>query len=192
MFSEMNGKSTGSKIEMLKDISVVTILILLTLSCSENKETTDKVESVVQNPTTPEGKEKLFEDILNLTMDRLRYSDKSHIYELEFPYYREVFTFDQFLQNSRIRGANADTLEFVDIVKLSMYEPDSAVAYVEVHFRGPSGKETVLKGDSLTFYWFGGNWVRPTISTYGGQRQHDVIRQRADSAAQAEEEELGR
>ncbi|MCH9023826.1 MAG: hypothetical protein IH931_00700 [candidate division Zixibacteria bacterium] len=177
---------------MHKFTLVMTILILLVLGCGENKETTQKVESTEQNPATPEGKEKLFEDILNKTMDRLRYRDKSYIYELEFPYYREENTFDKFLENGKIRGAKADTLEFVDIVKLSMYEPDSAVAYVEVHFKGPTGKETILKGDSLTFYWYGDKWIRPTISTYDAQHQLDDIRQRADSAAQAEEEELGR
>ena len=177
---------------MHKFTLVMIILILLVLGCGENKETTQKVENTDQNPPTPEGKEKLFEDMLNETMDRLRYKDKSYIYELEFPYYREENTFDSFLVNPRIRGAKADTLEFVDIVKLSMYEPDSAVAQVEVHFRGPTGEETVLKGDKLTFYWYGGKWIRPTVSTYEAQRQIDDIRRTADSAAQAEEEELGR
>lgn len=170
----------------------IALLTLLLLGCGENKETTQKIETVDQNPSTPEEKEKLFEDILNLTMDRLRYKDKSYIYELEFPYYREENTFDEFLKNGKIRGAKADTLEFVDIVELIMYEPDSAVAYVEVHFKGPTGKETILKGDSLTFYWYGGKWVRPTVSTYDAQRQLDDIRRTADSAAQAEEEEPGR
>ncbi len=170
----------------------ITLFTLLVLGCGENKETTKKIESADQNPATPEGKEKLFEDIINLAMDYLRYSDKSYLYELEFPYYREENTFDKFLEHGKIRGAEADTLEFVDIVKLNMYEPDSAVAHVEVHFKGPTGEETIFKGDSLTFYWYGGKWVRPTVSTYDAQRQLDEIRQRADSAAQAEEDELGR
>ena len=192
MFSEKNGKNTGSKYKMFKFFLITAIMILLVLGCGENKETTEKVGSAVQNPTTPEGKEKLFEDILNLAMDRLRYKDKSYLYELEFPYYREENTFDKFLEHGKIRGAQADTLEFVDIVKLNMYEPDSAVALVEVHFKGPTGEETIFKGDSLTFYWYAGKWIRPTVSTYDAQRQFDDIRQRADSAAQAEEEELGR
>jgi len=177
---------------MHRIILSIVLLTLLVLGCGDNNETTQKVETVDQNPATPEGKEKLFEDILNETMDRLRYRDKSYIYELEFPYYREENTFDKFLENGKIRQAKADTLEFVDIVELIMYEPDSAVAYVEVHFKGPTGKETILKGDSLTFYWYGGRWIRPTVSTYDAQRQLDEIRQRADSSAQAEEEELGR
>ena len=177
---------------MHKIILSIALLTLLLLGCGESKETTQKVETVDQNPATPEGKEKLFEDILNNSMDHLRYKDKSYIYELEFPYYREENTFDSFLVNPRIRGAKADTLEFVDIVKLSMYEPDSAVAYVEVHFKGPTGEETIYKGDSLTFYWYAGKWLRPTVSTYDAQRQIDDIKRTADSAAQAEEEELGR
>lgn len=177
---------------MPKIILVMIILILSVPGCGENKETTEKVVPAAQNPTTPEGKEKLFEDIINRTMDRLRYNDRSYIYELEFPYYREENTFDKFLENGRVRGAKADTLEFVDIVKLTMYEPDSAVAHVEVHFKGPTGEETILKGDSLTFYWYDGKWIRPTVSTYEAQRQLDETRQRADSAAQAEEAELGR
>jgi len=177
---------------MPKIVSVMTILILLILGCGENQEITERVDSAVQNPTTPEGKEKLFEEIINRTMDRLRYSDKSYLYELEFPYYREENTFDKYLENRKIRGAKADTLDHVDIVKLSMYEPDSAVVHVEVHFNGPTGEETILKGDSLTFYWYRDTWVKPTVSTYDAQRQLDEIRQRADSAAQAEEEELRR
>ena len=108
---------------MHKIISAATILTLLVLGCGENKETTEKIESAVQNPTSPEGKEKLFEEIINRTMDYLRYNDKSYIYELEFPYYIEETTFDKYLENGKIRGAKADTLEFVDIVKLNMYEP---------------------------------------------------------------------
>ena len=177
---------------MYKISLLIALLALLLLGCGESKETTQKVETVDQNPPTVEGKEKLFEDILNETMDRLRYRDKSYIYELEFPYYREENTYDKFLENGKIRGAKADTLEFVDIVELEMYEPDSAVAYVEVHFKGPTGEETILKGDELTFYWYGGRWLKPTVSTYEAQRQLDDIRERADSAAQAEEEELGR
>ncbi|MEE8149033.1 MAG: hypothetical protein V3T75_01155 [candidate division Zixibacteria bacterium] len=177
---------------MHKIALAIALFTLLVLGCGENKETTKKIESADQNPATPEGKEKLFEDILNLAMDRLRYKDKSYLYELEFPYYREENTFDKFLEHGKIRGANADTLEFVDIVKLNMYEPDSAVAHVEVHFKGPTGEETIFKGDSLTFYWYAGEWIRPTVSTFDAQRRLDKIRQRADSAAQAEEEELGR
>ena len=192
MFSEKNGKNTGNKYKMYKIALAIALFTLLVLGCGENKETTQKVESADQNPVTPEGKEKLFKDIINQAMDRLRYKDKSYLYELEFPYYREENTFDKFLEHGKIRGAQADTLEFVDIVKLSMYEPDSAVAHVEVHFKGPTGEETIFKGDSLTFYWYAGKWIRPTVSTYDAQRQLDEIRQRADSAAQAEEEELGR
>jgi len=177
---------------MHKITMVIALLTLLVLGCGGNKETKEKIESDAQNPVTPEGKEKLFEDILNRTMDRLRYSDKSYIYELEFPYYREEISFDKFLEIGKIRAAKADTLEFVDIVKLNMYETDSVVAHVEVHFKGPTGAESIFKGDSLTFYWYGGEWIRPTVSTYFAQRQLDVIRQRADSAAQAEEEELRR
>ena len=80
----------------------------------------------------------------------------------------------------------------MDIVKLTMYEPDSAVAQVEVHFKGPTGIESILRENNLTFYWYEGKWVRPTVSTYEDHRKLIDIRQRADSAAQAEEEELGR
>ncbi len=187
MFLETNGKNTGSKYRMQKSLIASVLLTLFLLSCGDNEKTPDKTDVITQNPATPEGKEKLFEDIVNESIQRLKYRDRSFHYEMEFPYYRDEHTYDDYLASAGVPYSQVDTMEFVDILSLESFEPDSIVALINSHFKGPRGLETVVKGGKLTFYWHDGRWVKPTFSSYTEQHQNDEIRRQADSAARAEE-----
>ena len=85
--------------------------------------------------------EKQLEQDINRVMDRLKYDDRSGLWENEFEYLREERTFDDYLKQPSVSRAKADTLEWVEVHSATRYG-DSAVAKVTVHFKGLSGAES--------------------------------------------------
>ena len=160
-------------------------IFVMALSCSSKKDSTDEAASD-SLPTTAQTEDQKIAGIMNEAMTRLKYRDKSFIYENEFAYYRDKFTFDDYLNERKIQAAQADTLEYVDVVKVTYFGKDSAKADVEVHFKGPSGKVTVLPEEGVTLYWHEGRWIKPTVSNFVAQRQYEEIMDKAKSAAQSE------
>lgn len=128
--------------------------------------------------------EKQIEQQINLVMDRLRYDDRSGLWENELEYFYDEMTFDEYLKIGRISNASADTLEFIEVRKITEF-PDSLVLSVGVHFRGPSGRESILS-DQMTMYRKEGRWVKPTLSHWQGQAAFDSVRQEAIDAATRE------
>jgi hypothetical protein len=127
-----------------------------------------------------------FEALINEAMDRLRFKDKSFIYDNEFAYYREKYSFDYFLQEVKIKGAESDTLEFVDVLNVTFFGQDSAVAEVDVHFKGPTGNKTTFNDKGVVFYWHEGRWIKPTVSNPIAQKEYEDIRNKAKDAAKSE------
>jgi hypothetical protein len=131
------------------------------------------------------------EEMMNMAMRRLRYGDKSALYDLEFPYQRVRANFDEYLDWGLIRGAEADSVDHIEVVSIDYYGGrDSAWVDVIVHFIGPSGKETLFP-TTTKIYRFDGQWIRPTTSNYDAQLGFDKLRNEADSAAKAEAELFG-
>jgi hypothetical protein len=123
---------------------------------------------------------------MNEAMDRLRYKDKSFIYENEFRYYRDKYTFDDYLKEKRIVSAQADTLERIDVIGVTYFGQDSAKADVNVHFKGPSGNPTILEEKGVTLYWHEGRWIKPTVSNIIAQKEYEAIMEKAKSASESE------
>ncbi len=122
---------------------------------------------------------------LNDVLDRTRYQDKSGLWEHEFEYLHDEMTFDEYVGNGRVAMANTDTVEHLEVKRITRYEPDSAVAEVVVYFRGYSGKQTGLD-DEITIYRQGDRWIKPTLSTYEKQAAYDSLIQQAIEAAEQE------
>jgi hypothetical protein len=156
--------------------------------CSTNKEddsdnNLDTSSTAVNTVLTEDEK---IEKVINDAMTRLRYRDKSYIYDMEFQYYKDEHTFDDYLKERQILMAKADTLEYVDVVSAEYFGDDSAIATVEVHFKGPTGVESVLKQPGTVFYKRDGEWIKPTLSKIDKQLQYDAIREEAQKSAKSE------
>jgi len=161
------------------------VLFILTLGCSSdsNKNQVDGADTLTSIAMTEDEK---LEAIINESMRRLRDREKSYIYDMEFSYYRDQVSFDSFLQLPKIKNAQADSLEFVDVISVEYFGEDSAKAIAEIHFVGPTGHETVIKNQPVVFYRVDGRWIKPTISTIDGQKKYDEIIEKAKSAAKSE------
>lgn len=180
----------------MKRFSLILFLVLFFLGapqvmvgCSSEKEAEN--DNSAQTSTSAMTKDDQIEAIMNEAMDRLRYKDKSFIYENEFRYYRDKFTFDDYLKERRIASAQADTLEFIDVLNVTYFGEDSAKADVEVHFKGPSGKETIRPEKGVTLYWHEGKWIKPTVSNVIAQKEYDDIIEKAKSASESEKKGSG-
>lgn len=178
---------------MSKSGLIIVLLIIALTACSTktDQQAADNTDSQTATDTSISEQDAQIEAMINEAMMRLRYKDKTYLYELEFPYYREEQSFDEYLKTRVISTARADTLEFVDVKRVTYFGKDSAWVVVDVHFEGASGNKSVLENDSAVYYWYDGRWLKPTLSTLDGQRLYDKIRRQADSAAKAEARELG-
>jgi len=170
---------------------VLLVLFVMTCGCSSNSgKNGDTISDTVSIAAMTEDDK--IEAIMNEAMDRLRYKDKSFLYENEFAYYREKFTFDDYLKERKIASAQADTLEYINVISVTYFGQDSAKADVEVHFKGPSGKETVLQEIGVPLYWHEGKWIKPTVSNVIAQHEYDEIIERAKAASESEKRGSGK
>lgn len=161
-------------------------LMFLNIACSSKTDSESIADTVLVADTTVLTEDDEIEAIMNEAFDRLRLKDKSFLYENEFAYYREKYSFDYYLEEVRIKNAVADTLERIDVVSVTYYGKDSAGADVEVHFKGPSGKQTILRERNVMLYRRDGRWIKPTVSNSLAQKQYDEIRENAEKAAKSE------
>ena len=128
--------------------------------------------------------------MLNETITRLRYGDKSGLYDNEFEYAQDETTFDKYLGMTQIRIAQADTITSVEVRHVDFYDRDSAFVDVTVHFEGPTGQKSYYR-DKIVVYYHRGRWIKPTVSVIDLQVHYDDMIRVADSAAEAEARETG-
>ena len=128
--------------------------------------------------------EKKFERQINYVMERLRYDDKSAMWENEFEYLHAEMTFDDYLTRKVIAYAAADSVDHVEVKNVDEFK-DSALARVVVHFKGLSGRESAIS-DTIVMYHHDGRWLKPTYSTSSKQLAFDSVRQAAIKAAERE------
>ncbi len=178
-----------------KLISVLTPILfsslLLMLSCSSKTDSGSSSDTTSATDTTALTEDERIELFMNEAMDRLRYKDKTVLYENEFAYYREKFSFDHYLTETRIQKAEADTLVNIDVKSVTYFDRDSAKVYLEVHYKGPTGKETVKKQNGVPIYWHEGKWIKPTLSNFIAQKEYDDIIEKAKSASESEKQGSG-
>jgi hypothetical protein len=159
------------------------ILIMAAIAGCGQKGTSDK--------PTGNGKSdrEQMQETLNEVVARWHAGDKAVLYDNEFGYTQGRINFDQYLKIDRL-ALDADTVKAMNILDVEMFGGDSARAQVEVIFEGPTGKIS-RRTDSYVMYHYQGRWIRPTLGGAEGQRQWDSLKRVADSAAEAEEKDLG-
>jgi len=124
-------------------------------------------------------------DALDETIVRLRYGDKSVLYEQEFAYVKDGLTYDEYLERNEIKRMNVDTVAAFVVKDAAFLPGDSALVDVDVVFVGPLGDTTHFP-QTWHMYRYNDRWIRPTLSTREGQDYWDERRRVADSAAEAE------
>mgnify|MGYP001592303401 CR=1 FL=1 len=193
MYSGVSGKNIMQRFDLIRSLTPILFSsLLLILSCSAKKDSESNTDTVAVTDSTALTEDDKIEQIMNEAMGRLRDKDKSFLYENEFAYYREKFSFDDYLKERKISAAQADTLVHIDVKTVTYFGRDSAKVDVDVHFKGPSGKETVLQEKGVALYWHQGRWIKPTLSNVVAQREYDDIIEKARSASESEKQGSGK
>ncbi len=128
------------------------------------------------------------QESLNEVVARWHHGDKAVLYDNEFPYLREDFTFEDYLENKQVKMLQADSLAAMKIKDVQLLGKDSAIVDVDVIFVGPLGDTSHLD-NTYVMYYHGGRWLRPTLSGYVQQMERDTDRRIADSTAAAESDD---
>ncbi|MBU0984189.1 MAG: hypothetical protein KKA42_09990 [candidate division Zixibacteria bacterium] len=167
----------------MKASTVVLLLLALAgLFAACGEKTADKTAPAASTD------EQRIQDVLDEVVARWHNKDKAVLYDLEFPYLRDQFTFDEYLRFPQIEWMNADSVRSIKALDFVFYDRDSADALVEVVLVDPAGGDTSIVNDRYRFYYHRDRWIRPTVSTSLLQYEYDRDWRAADSAAAAEAE----
>jgi len=122
------------------------------------------VDDVTQgDPDKQEIKEMLVEAI-----ERLRYGDKGGLYDNEFDFVKEKYTFDEYLKHLYIKTATGDSVASFDVLDIKLFDRDSARVRDRVLFVGVKGDTNVMNNE-YSVYYQNGRWIKPTIGFINGQ-----------------------
>ncbi len=183
------GKYGVSTMNVRKYLLITVLLgmsLLLLPSCGKKNGSSDTAPDTTAAATdTTISEEKAIEQMLNEVITRLRYGDKSGLYENEFEYFTDEYTFDEYLDMMQVKYARADTIVFVEVRNVTFYDKDSALVDVTVHFEGVTGKKSYLR-DKLVLYWHHNRWIKPTVSVIDLELAYEEKIRIADSVAAAE------
>lgn len=127
----------------------------------------------------------LMQASLTEVMERMKYGDKSGLYENEFYYLTDDVSLDDYLGYEQVKAAGPDSVVSVEVTGFEMREDGSAIIDLVVHFEGPTGVKTDMK-DKIRMYQRDGEWFKPYVSRINFQSDYDDIIRVADSAAEAE------
>ncbi|MFH1687560.1 MAG: hypothetical protein ABIE70_08570 [bacterium] len=115
-------------------------------------------------------------------IERLRYDDKTGLYENEFEYFRNEKTFDDYLLHGEVTWANADSLDHVVVKDITFFDRDSA--WIEADFmmqRATGG--LAASPIRLPAYYHQGRWIKPYMSRMSLQLEFEEKIRQADQDA---------
>lgn len=134
---------------------------------SDNK--TDKPETAtVDDLTQGDPDKQAIKDMLEEAIERLRYGDKGGLYDNEFDFVKEKYTFDEYLQHLYIKTATGDSVTSFDILDIKLLDGDSARVRDRVVFVGVQGDTSVMHNE-YSVYYENDRWIKPTIGFKTGQ-----------------------
>lgn len=190
MSSVMSGENTMSESITTKCriISLFVIFIFIAVAgCSSNKtEVTDDKTDLDTNyysHLTPEEQE--IANTLNEALQRLKYNDKSGLYELEFSYYTDEHTYDDYIKRGEIQHAQMDSINHLEVYDFTYYDDDSVDVNIAYVFNSSAGGLTTLK-DMFRLFKNNDRWVKPTVTVLQLQLEYDYKIQKAIEAAEEE------
>ncbi len=172
---------------------LTTLLIGLAVACSQqegNKADDSGAASLLDTSGAVAEMDQRTKDSIEIdkalktALKRWKYRDKAALYDMEFPYLRDEYTFDEYLEVQRIADASADSLIDQQIKSIQFFRSgDSAYVFEKLWFVGPSGR-TWEHGNYERMYKRDGRWIRPTISNFDAQHEADVLNKWTDSLNQ--------
>lgn len=164
------------------------IAIVLFCGCAGSEDTESPADTAAKYATETDSTDiKLIQEMFTEAAVRWHYGDKAVLYDLEFEYLQDKYTFDEYLDFRQIQYLEADTLEALTVKDVQFYGRDSALASAEAMFIGPTG-DTSRFTDLYPIYFHRGRWIRPTAGAIDLQVEFEERRRVADSAAAAEAE----
>ena len=144
-------------------------------ACSRQKE--------ASTDTGQKTDSQLIQEALQTAVERWRYGDKAALYDMEFEYYQELYTYDDYLQEKDIMRLEADSLESLVVYRVQLWDRDSAHVRAEAVFVGPSGKKTRFdEGIPYRMYFHRGRWIHPTLSTIDEQLAYEEALRQAEGS----------
>ncbi len=168
---------------------VVILAFGLVIGCSSEEPKEDTAGAVDRTGTTGSGAGvEAIQESLNEVVARWHSGDKAVLYDNEFPYLRDDLTFEDYLENEQVQRLEADSLAAMKVKDVQFFGEDSAAVDIDVIFVGPLG-DTSRLDNKYTMYYYGGRWLRPTLSEFVKQEEREVDRRIADSAAAAESDD---
>lgn len=176
---------------LLFSLFAMSVLSVYCYGCSsdetDNKKMTQKPkeEIAIANPYNLNEEELDIQDLLNEALIRLRYGDKTGLYNLEFEYFLDEYSFDDYLKRGEIQYAVMDSINHVEVKGCKFY-PESVIVSIDWVFDSPTGKNS-YHADKLKLFKQGDVWKKPTSSSYPHQLEYERIIREADSAAAADE-----
>jgi hypothetical protein len=160
------------------------VSLAIAFGCSK-KDTSTQTASTGSAPAHELTDSELIQNTLTEVVTRWHYGDKGGMYDMEWEYLQDKYTFDEYLEFATIKPVSADTMESMIVTKTDIVPKESAFAYVDVVFRGPTGVRSIAK-DTHLFFFHRGRWVRPIAGARYLQLDYEQILRSADSAAEAE------
>ncbi|HSG69129.1 MAG TPA: hypothetical protein VLA12_01870 [Planctomycetaceae bacterium] len=120
---------------------------------------------------------------LNSAIVRLRYGDRSGLYDNEFEYLKDESDFDKYRNFQQVSYLTADSIEWVGISSYEHRGEDQAIVNVVVHFLGPTGVRSEYP-DVVRMFRHNGRWIKPSVSVWPNQQEYEnLIREAEDAAA---------
>ena len=162
------------------------VLVAIALGCSGD---TDQADDTVGESTSVQDSSdvELIQAMFTEVAVRWHHGDKAGLYDLEFEYLQDKYTYDEYLDFRQIQYLEADTLEALTVKDVEFFRRDSATVTAEAVFIGPTG-DTSYMTDQYRVYLHRGRWIRPTTGSIDLQMEYEELRRVADSAAEAEAE----
>ncbi len=181
---------------MNRPLLLISFLIVVMFGgCSSKKETAS--DPVVETDSTitaqprfaPGSDEEQIYTMINNALIRLSYGDKSDLYELEYEYFTDETSFDDYLKMGQITYAQMDSILRIDMDSVMFFGEDSAWAIIEYVFKDWEGKEKSRRKDRIVVYKHKGRWIKPTVTVLPLQYEYEARINAARRAAEQEAEE---
>lgn len=174
---------------MSKLLIVITLMAFLA-GCGGSGDKADEPATATQEKLSfskwePGTLEAEIEIVLNETVDRMRYGDKSGLYDMEFDYLRDAETFDDYLKRGEVRWANADSMDYIEVLRVTPFGDDSVSTDVLIHMTKSNGTKLAFDEHFLLYHIYD-YWNKPFVSRIEDEIKYQNLIRDAEQAAREE------
>jgi len=176
-------------------------LVLIVAACGSDSDSGASADaSVEENNEASEPKERDFSNeraqdkeeiraVFDELLARVKAQDFAVLYDQEFIYLREKYSYDEYLTFRQMRNFDFASVKELNPVEFEFKGEDTCIVMLEALFYEPKdGQESATNPTRLFYHQ--GRWIKPTISGFGNgpklQRDWEYKIFQAESAAAAE------